>query len=797
MAPASDFKIIIVGGGIAGLTLAILLEKFDIDYVILEAHDDIAPPVGASIGMMPNGLLILDQIGCYEDVRVVAQAGEIDNLNIRASNGKSMAFIDHVLGHLESRHGYPMIFFDRQWLLEVLSNKIQHKDRVVLQSQVQRIETSESGVQVSTRNGETYHGAMVIGADGIHSVVRREMLRIAEETQSGYFPAGEEDRVPCYYQCSFGIAQKVTGWPQNEQCFTTGHHRAFLVCSGPDDRVYWFLFVKLPEVKYGKDIPRYSEEDEALFVKQHQSLLITETLTFGQVFAKRITSTLTPLHQVVFEKWFFNRLLLIGDSAHKPNPISGMGANGAMESVAEFVNALLEKRDEREEGLSGLSTEEINAICHKMQSTRHDRAKLTVSASKNMQALLAFEKPVISTLVWHVFGPLAGQDSPLRILGGRTLAGSRVNKLPIPFRPRAVPYHHELPAKPLTSGRAAIVRLLYTVVMGLLFWMAFHTRTVPSCEGSGCEDMEFIKTTGLGTGGTVDALASFMRHPLLKSDAVSVLPLIYLLSQSISPLLTYTIEGYRAGNEGTPSAFSFPYTVGLQVFGICRALPILAILTLSLPFDATAGRFVEYNVGKSLVPALAFGYIFPTLMMLAPLANLENLNAWMWAGLSQISPLLLPVLTTALSSAFGFCQQNRKKSYLDRYTISDVPILQFAYGFAFAIQATAHLAALSYGYFHLKMFTAGVSSVESEGVLGVFKSFLRSDVVLAAATITIHNLYAVWDLRRSGYTTTREAFTACLSILLGQVIAGPGATWAGLWSWRESVLSGLSVRTVR
>lgn len=216
-----------------------------------------------------------------------------------------------------ARHGYPMIFFDRQWLLQVLSNKIQHKDRVVLRSQVRRIETSDSGVQVSTQDGQTYHGTMVIGADGIHSVVRSEMLRIAEETQPGYFPAGEEERVPCYYQCSFGIAHKVAGWPQNEQCFTTGHHKAFLVCSGPDDRVYWFLFVKLPEVKYGKDIPRYSKEDEALLVKEHQSLLITETLTFGQVFAKRITSTLTPLHQVVFEKWFFNRLLLIGDSAHK------------------------------------------------------------------------------------------------------------------------------------------------------------------------------------------------------------------------------------------------------------------------------------------------------------------------------------------------------------------------------------------------------------------------------------------------------------------------------------------------
>ncbi|KAF7554875.1 hypothetical protein G7Z17_g2592 [Cylindrodendrum hubeiense] len=368
MAPSSDFKIIIAGGGIAGLTLAVLLEKFNIDYVILEAHDDIAPPVGASIGMMPNGLLILDQIGCYDAVRVIAKDGETDNLNIRASNGTSLAFTDHVLDHLENR-------------------------------QVKKIETSGSGVQVSTQDGQVHHGSIVIGADGIHSVLRREMSRIAGETQPGYFPAGEEDRVPCYYQCSFGIAHKVAGWPKNEQSFTTGDQKAFLVCSGPHDRVYWFLFVKLPEAKYGKEIPRYTREDEALFVKEHQSLLITESLTFGQVYAKRIASTLTPLHQVVFEKWFFNRMLLIGDSAHKPNPISGMGANGAMESVAEFVNALLEKRDERKEGLSGLSTEDVNVICQQMQNARHDRAKLTISASERMQALLAFEKPIISTLI--------------------------------------------------------------------------------------------------------------------------------------------------------------------------------------------------------------------------------------------------------------------------------------------------------------------------------------------------------------------------------------------------------------
>ena len=65
---SSDFKIIIAGGGIAGLTLANVLQQFDIDYVILESHSDIAPPIGASIGLFPNGLRILDQLGMYEDI---------------------------------------------------------------------------------------------------------------------------------------------------------------------------------------------------------------------------------------------------------------------------------------------------------------------------------------------------------------------------------------------------------------------------------------------------------------------------------------------------------------------------------------------------------------------------------------------------------------------------------------------------------------------------------------------------------------------------------------------------------
>lgn len=76
------FRIIIVGGGIAGLTLANALQHAHIDYLLLESKPVIDPPVGASIGLAPNGGRILDQLSCYEDIEK-----EIEPLNLAGNHG--------------------------------------------------------------------------------------------------------------------------------------------------------------------------------------------------------------------------------------------------------------------------------------------------------------------------------------------------------------------------------------------------------------------------------------------------------------------------------------------------------------------------------------------------------------------------------------------------------------------------------------------------------------------------------------------------------------------------------------
>lgn len=79
-------RVIIVGGSIAGLTLAHSLHHSNIDFVVLEAGKEIAAQVGASIAIFPNGARILDQLGLYDDISAVS--APLISVSYRKEGGK-------------------------------------------------------------------------------------------------------------------------------------------------------------------------------------------------------------------------------------------------------------------------------------------------------------------------------------------------------------------------------------------------------------------------------------------------------------------------------------------------------------------------------------------------------------------------------------------------------------------------------------------------------------------------------------------------------------------------------------
>lgn len=101
--PSPGFRVVIAGGSIAGLSLALALEHHGIDFLVLEAYPEIAAQVGASIAILPSGFRILDQLDCYEDVMRLVNC-TIDNFIIRDADGKKLIHVEHLEEHLIERY---------------------------------------------------------------------------------------------------------------------------------------------------------------------------------------------------------------------------------------------------------------------------------------------------------------------------------------------------------------------------------------------------------------------------------------------------------------------------------------------------------------------------------------------------------------------------------------------------------------------------------------------------------------------------------------------------------------------
>jgi 2-polyprenyl-6-methoxyphenol hydroxylase-like FAD-dependent oxidoreductase len=218
-----------------------------------------------------------------------------------------------------ARHGYPITFLDRQMVLQVLYDNIKDKTKVLTNKRVQKVHMTDAGVTVKTSDGSVYQGDILVGSDGIHSTVRDEMWRIANQESPGWIPADEHARVPVDYGCVFGISNPCNGIEPGASNSVFHKHESYIVNGGPEGRVYWFFFYKLVQRAYGDDIPVYTKEDEAKVIAQHANDAITPNLKFKDIIDNRITSVLVPLQEYVFRQWYYKRMITIGDAAHKVN----------------------------------------------------------------------------------------------------------------------------------------------------------------------------------------------------------------------------------------------------------------------------------------------------------------------------------------------------------------------------------------------------------------------------------------------------------------------------------------------
>ena len=172
---ALDKPILIAGGGIGGLASAMALAQKNIPSLVLEKAQRLGE-IGAGIQLGPNAFHCFDRLGVGETARKMAVY--IDSLRLMDSMADGE--ICHVdLGEaFRKRFGNPYAVVHRGDLHGVLLKACQDHPLVELRvsSEVTGYDQDGKGVAARLANGETVRGAALVGADGLWSNVRKQMI---------------------------------------------------------------------------------------------------------------------------------------------------------------------------------------------------------------------------------------------------------------------------------------------------------------------------------------------------------------------------------------------------------------------------------------------------------------------------------------------------------------------------------------------------------------------------------------------------------------------------------------------
>ncbi len=175
--------VVIAGGGIGGMGAALMLARQGITVTVLERAPRFTE-VGAGLQLAPNITRMLDEVGVLDEVLPLAVKPR--RLAFRnAQTGEELTHLD--LADVKKRYGGDYIVIHRSDLLDALARAAHAMPGVTLLTghQVDSFEDRDEDVLVRCTNGYEVTGQLLVGADGIHSVVRG-YIKEDEPVCSGY-----------------------------------------------------------------------------------------------------------------------------------------------------------------------------------------------------------------------------------------------------------------------------------------------------------------------------------------------------------------------------------------------------------------------------------------------------------------------------------------------------------------------------------------------------------------------------------------------------------------------------------
>ncbi|KAH8817483.1 hypothetical protein F5884DRAFT_853898 [Xylogone sp. PMI_703] len=328
----------IVGGGLAGMTLALALAKENsfrpIIYELREQGDN----RGANIALAPNGLRVLQHVGVYDKIRPLGYSFEA----FTTYNGQGQV-LGRALYGSEQHYGFRGLRIHRAQVHQALLDEVKAQGIPIRNGMrfAAIYEETDNGVKFRFENGQIAEADFLIGADGIHSKVRPYINKV-EPVYSGFagiiglsikrenLHESHRDIVfPCF---TFGKTGFVAMMPSNHDGSVIDFFSTFPFPS--QTKEWWEDFMSHREKQKKMLVERFGGPEWPLFISKIAKEQATENLNAHPFFeVPELESWHSPK----------GRVILLGDSAHAMSPQAGIGASLAFEDAESLMCTMTHK----------------------------------------------------------------------------------------------------------------------------------------------------------------------------------------------------------------------------------------------------------------------------------------------------------------------------------------------------------------------------------------------------------------------------------------------------------------------